>query len=309
VDEFNYAGIEWDLKQTVKEAKDRYYSMTLGSGIIRQRETDIDLIEDDETVLAWMVASLRFDYLSFKQLRRIVRAVYERLIDFHLSCMVKDRLMLVKTEVLKKIETFIQEQIDIQTEAAFNRLFDGDKIQFYLACKECRFTIPDSIELKAIGQLEELKHANGDPMERSLFDFIEREGKNEYERKIALCLDRNADVLWWFRNRVGPEHFSVQGYKRQRMFPDFVVQQAYEGKKFNYVLVLESKGEHLEGNPDTTYKRNVAEFFTKAGHKVSWQKLGADFKDHIFRFQILDEAQNHGRDWSDALKAILSDAK
>ncbi len=144
-------------------------------------------------------------------------------------------------------------------------------------------------------------------MTRSLFDFIEREGKNEYERKIALCLDKNADVLWWFRNRVGPQHFAVQGYKRQKMYPDFVVQQTYEGRKFHRVLVIESKGEHLEGNPDTTYKRNIASFFTKVGRKVSWQQLGADFKDHIFRFQILDEAQDHGRDWEDALKKVLSE--
>ena len=105
---------------------------------------------------------------------------------------------------------------------------------------------------------------------------------------------------------MGPEHFAVQGYKRQKMYPDFVVQHTYEGKKYHRVLVLESKGKHLEGNPDTTYKRNVASFFTNVGRKVSWQQLGADFKDHIFRFQILDEAHDHGRDWSDELKEILS---
>ena len=90
------------------------------------------------------------------------------------------------------------------------------------------------------------------------------------------------------------------------MYPDFVVQKNSDGRKFHHVLVLESKGAHLEGNPDTTYKRNVASFFTKAGRRVSWQQLGADFKDHIFRFQILDEAHDHGREWQDALKEILS---
>jgi hypothetical protein len=73
------------------------------------------------------------------------------------------------------------------------------------------------------------------------------------------------------------------------------------------VLVIESKGAHLEGNPDTTYKRNVASFFTKAGRRVSWQQLGEDFKDHVFRFQILDEAQPHGGDWSDVLKLVLAE--
>jgi hypothetical protein len=89
------------------------------------------------------------------------------------------------------------------------------------------------------------------------------------------------------------------------MYPDFVVQQNGNGCKFHSVLVIESKRAHLEGNPDTTYKRNVAGYFSKAGRRVSWQKLGEDFKDHIFRFQILDEAQAHGRDWADELRELL----
>ena len=91
------------------------------------------------------------------------------------------------------------------------------------------------------------------------------------------------------------------------MYPDFVVQKNSDGQKFHHVLVIESKGAHLEGNPDTTYKRNVADFFTKAGRRVTWQQLGEPFKDHVCRFQILDEAQDYGRDWSDELKRILSD--
>ena len=90
------------------------------------------------------------------------------------------------------------------------------------------------------------------------------------------------------------------------MYPDFVVQQNADGRKFHGVLVIESKGAHLEGNPDTTYKRNVAGYFSKAGRRVSWQKLGAEFKDHVFRFQILDEAQHHGRDWQDELRTVLA---
>lgn len=89
------------------------------------------------------------------------------------------------------------------------------------------------------------------------------------------------------------------------MYPDFVVQKNLDGRKFHQVLVIESKGAHLEGNPDTTYKRNVASFFSKAGQRVTWQQLGEDFKDHIFRFQILDQAQPLGRDWRDELRDLL----
>ncbi len=72
------------------------------------------------------------------------------------------------------------------------------------------------------------------------------------------------------------------------------------------MIVVESKGTHLEGNPDTNYKRRVARYFDKVGKKVTWQKLAEGFADHVFRFQILDEAQPDGRDWHDELLRVLS---
>jgi len=72
------------------------------------------------------------------------------------------------------------------------------------------------------------------------------------------------------------------------------------------VIVVESKGKHLEGNPDTKYKRRVADYFGRAGKRLTWQQLGEGFADHVFRFQILDEAQPHGRDWQDELRGILA---
>jgi type III restriction enzyme len=105
---------------------------------------------------------------------------------------------------------------------------------------------------------------------------------------------------------VGPENFTVQGYKRGKIYADFVVQSGRNGKPVHRVIVIESKGEHLEGNPDTTYKRSVAGYFDKVGKKVTWQKLAEGFADHVFRFQILDEAKPHGREWQDELRVILA---
>jgi type III restriction enzyme len=102
---------------------------------------------------------------------------------------------------------------------------------------------------------------------------------------------------------VGEGNFAVQGYRKAKIYPDFVVQK--KATEEEQVLVLESKGKHLEGNPDTTYKRAVAGYFQRAGKRVSWQQLGESFKDHIFRFQVLDEAQPHGRDWQDELLDVL----
>jgi len=266
----------------------------------------LDYFEDligrlDVDQLAWLMASINFDFLSHKQLRRITGRVYERLIASELQ--LKDRLGLVKFIVREHVERFIQEQVDKQMEKVFDDLFDAKRILFYLECAECRFQIPEEIRIERTGPITPLTHDDGQRLEKSLFDFVESESRNQYERDIALVLDRQADVLWWYRNKVGEGNFAVQGYRKPKIYPDFVVQNKRTSE--HHVLVLESKGKHLEGNPDTSYKRNVADYFDRAGKRVTWQQLGEPFKDHIFRFQVLDEAQPHGRDWQDELLDIL----
>ena len=72
--------------------------------------------------------------------------------------------------------------------------------------------------------------------------------------------------------------------------------------------VVETKGGHLKGNPDTEYKRDVARLFSEVGKQVSWQQLGDEFKNHQFCFHVLDDAGQEGRDWKDELQSILASA-
>ena len=307
VDTFEYdevSGEKWHLAEAVREARDRFYRWTLGqSELERQHESEVDQWEEDSRILAWLATSLPFDYLSFKKLRRIVGRLYDRLRQAELPNTVEGRLALIKTVLRDKVARFIQEQVDKQTEAAFRNLFNEGRLRFYLECAECRFPIPDCI---TVNTTRRMVHDDGEQIAKSLFDYVEDEGHNEYERAVALALDRDENVLWWYRNLIGDDQFAIQGYRRHRIRPDFVVQDKADRKPCHRVIVIESKGKHLESNPDTRYKRSVAEVFEKVGREVTWQQLGEDFKDHIFRFQILDEAsQPHGSDWRDELTELL----
>jgi hypothetical protein len=46
----------------------------------------------------------------------------------------------------------------------------------------------------------------------------------------------------------------------------------------------------------------VADYFEKAGRKVSWQKLGEEFESHRFRFQIVDQGEHADQRWHDELR-------
>ena len=52
--------------------------------------------------------------------------------------------------------------------------------------------------------------------------------------------------------------YYVQGWKRGRIYPDFVA-MANEIGGVTHVMIFDTKGQHLEGNLDTEYKRKVLE--------------------------------------------------
>lgn len=299
VEKFRYDKLEWDLSDEMEKAKDFFYRATLGQSklaAVGQQESGFH--EPDEVVLAWLVASLPYEHFSFKQLRTVVERFTERLCRTNPT--LKGQLGLVKFTLRNKCREFIESETDRLAEAAFDRLFEREQLCFYLECVECRFEIPSSIEIRSIGRL---RHDDDTDVAKSLFDYAERAGFNKYEAEVALVLDKHPEVLWWYQNKVGKENFSIQGFRKNRIFPDFVVQNGKDEKPVARVVVVESKGRHLGGNPDTEYKRKIAQRFTEIGKKVSWQKLGEGFDRHQFRFQILDEGLYDS--WRDELKKLI----
>ena len=299
VEKFNYHDLTWDLGDEMAKAKDFYYRATLGQDkldAVGQKEAG--LYEADDVARAWLVASLPYDYFSFKQLRTVVEKFTERLCRTNAT--LEGHLGLVKFTLRNKCREFIETETDRQAEAAFDRLFEKGRLCFYLECVECRFQLPSSVEIR---RKPRLRHRDDSEVAKSLFDWVERESFNDYEAEVALVLDRHPEVLWWYQNKVGRDSFAIQGFRKNRIHPDFVVQHGKDEKPIARVVVVESKGRHLGGNPDTEYKRKIAGYFSKVGKEVSWQKLGEGFDRQQFRFQILDEGLYEN--WRDELKKLL----
>jgi type III restriction enzyme len=303
VTRFDYAGVDWNMTTALEAAKDSIYRLTLEQDDLeRVAERESVTLETDDQVKAWLVASLPFDYFSQKQLRDVVSRVVERL--YQLTPELCGRLGLVKFEIREKVIGLIERGTDRQTQEAFETLFKNKRLGFYLECVEGRFEIPPKIDIRGT---KRLIHDDNEPIQRSLFDYV-ADDLNDYEKSVALYLDRHPEVLWWYRNLIGPQYFSIQGYRRNKLYPDFVVQQGHNKKPVASVVVVESKGKHLKGNEDTNYKRKIASYFQKVGYKVPWQKLAADFEDETFRVQVLDEGEYTDRDWKDDLKKLLESA-
>ena len=95
---------------------------------------------------------------------------------------------------------------------------------------------------------------------------------NSEERFVAGKIDSLDNVRWWLRN-IERSGFYLQGYRKGRFFPDFVVKT----NKNNY-FVTEYKGEPWLDTPDTQYKEEIGKI---------WQDLAPE--NYFFRLVSKDK--------------------
>jgi type III restriction enzyme len=98
---------------------------------------------------------------------------------------------------------------------------------------------------------------------KNLFEDFESSALTPLERTVADTLDEQEKLVWWFRNKVSRGWYAIQGWRKYKIHPDFVAAKKKADGSLELVYVLESKGEHLAGNDDTTYKDKVMQEMTK----------------------------------------------
>jgi DNA modification methylase len=103
---------------------------------------------------------------------------------------------------------------------------------------------------------------SGGPIDKSVFVPVYREDYNRDERDFACYLDELAAIRWWHRNVAKAGNYWVQGWKKRRVYPDFLFAHERSGKT-DRILVWETKGDQFEGNLDTKYKSKLLETMTE----------------------------------------------
>lgn len=184
-------------------------------------------------------------------------------------------------------------------EDVFRTLIRNKKLHFFLITDKGGFLLPSRIKVKSNKQIN---RADGSPIQRSLFDYVPEENLNDLEYAVAIYLDEQEKLLWWYRN-MSRQDYHIQGWKRNKIYPDFIaasispsLKEKGTGDEADYdtVYVLETKGIHLKDNPDTAYKKDVFKLCSELGTKKAWKELFDEFPDHDFEFQVVngDEWQN-----------------
>jgi type III restriction enzyme len=146
-----------------------------------------------------------------------------------------------------------------RAEALFKDEVGAGRVQFRLRLDGRNWRMPDTTETTEAEGARQILSKTGGPLEKSLFAPVYEAELNKDERDVAVYLDGEGALSWWHRN-VARSQYGIQGWKKAKIYPDFIFAVQTEGAA-KRITVLETKGDQLD-NLDTAYKRDVLGFLS-----------------------------------------------
>ena len=204
--------------------------------------------------------------------------------------------------VLEALGKHLATERDRLAEAVFRGLLDRGAMRFLLVADDLDFTRPR--QTIATLQERQANREDGSPYQRTLFDGLGESEFNTLESRVATYLDQQERLFFWYRNRERKDYF-VQGWRRQRIFADFVVtlraDEPDPEDAYHQVFVLETKGLHLREAADTAYKRSVFDLCSEHARKTDWAEFVPAMRGRVLRYEIVDEEE-----WQQRLNTLIT---
>jgi len=189
--------------------------------------------------------------------------------------------------IIEELRKYLEKERDRLAEQVFRDLIKRKTLWFFLLSDKGGYKLPNSIRVKNTSK--KLVRQDNTPIQRSLFDVMPEEEFNEMEKSVAIYLDEQGKLLWWYRN-LSRQDYYIQGWKKHRIYPDFIFADTDDKKQddYNKIYVVETKGLHLK-NEDTDYKNNVFDFCNRLGQQRDWRELNLEFAKKRIEFQVIFE--------------------
>ena len=158
------------------------------------------------------------------------------------------------------------------SETLFKEEVRAKRIQFRLRTDGRGWRMPLYTEIGKSDEPRYLVNRSGQAIQKSLFEPIYEDGLNQYEKEVAVYLDGEETLKWWYRN-VARNDYGIQGWRKNKVYPDFLF--ALNGdKKTERLMILETKGDYLGGNLDTKYKEELLSFLSEVFQRDEQTSVG-----------------------------------
>jgi len=253
---------EEKLRRTIARVNIEKKGKEDSQAVMQFSQEELEAIPDEGLDVAFLVRQLLDVIPNPWQGMRILEETLETLRQRGVSeaCLYANRLDLVQT-----MKVDLREQVYRAAEALFHRkLEEGDISLRLVASKspDLNWSLAKTLEIEVAEEDRELYRKDGGSLEKSMFEKVYQRDFNALEKETAWYLDTRESVYWWHRVAVNQRSYSLQGWQRQRVYPDLLAcLHGTEGGKYRF-SVLETKGEHLKGNDDTEYKKKLFELLT-----------------------------------------------
>lgn len=205
--------------------------------------------------------------------------------------------------IIEESKRIIGEQRDMLAKEKFLQLIEYGDVRFIVARKDFGFTLPQKMPVHS--GVEILRKRDGTPVAQSLFDFVPREQLNDTEKDVALYLDDQHKLYFWYRNRARTD-YGIQAWQHDKIYPDFIFTVTEEAKKdtVGKIYIVETKGVQLSGNPDTKYKEAVFELCNKLVKKSKTDELPLGLKEKTIDYEVV-----YGTEWERRLNELFKVSK
>ena len=208
------------------------------------------------------------------------------------STLLHNRIYL--SEVLRRS---IKEDLDKKAESVFRDKIKDDAIRFHLETDEkLDYELEKSFEVFVSNKERALQGEHGLQIQQSLFEPVYENNFNVLEKDFALYLDKSNAISWWHKI-AAKQQYHLQGWRRQRVYPDFVACRRGDGR----LLILETKGIHLKGNEDTDYKQKLLETLEAAYNQAVYRgEMRVCEPPAVFRMMFEDR-------WKEEVSALVAE--
>lgn len=291
LDAKNFQLLDSKLQRTI--ARIDYKMSQSGQGELNLSEPIQEQIEFDETKgidISLIVQQLTEVIPNPWQGMRIL----EQTLDVLRSKGISDKaLFMNRFELVKEMKRDLKQQVYQGSERIFKNKLESGEISLRLLASHdnsLNWELAQTLEVNVKDGDQILRRKDGSELERSLFEKVYQSGLNELERETAWYLDKQESVYWWHRIAVNQREYSIQGWQKQKVYPDLLVCVKESDTGTYRFSILETKGEHLKGNDDTEYKRRLFELLTEhAKTAVSAGELQIEAASGAMSFKILME--------------------
>ena len=235
----------------------------------------------------------------------LVKEVFTALFAQNPRERVVENFVFIVEELRKQLES----ERDRLAEEVFRNLLKQDELRFMLVTEHLNHA-EHGVENRLPAKLEKkpgdkkATRTDGSQFELDLFAYVPADALGKtLEPEVATWLDEQEKLLlFWYRNRAKRD-YAVQGWKKSRIFADFIFATKAEGSEaeFDRIFVVETKGMHLKGNADTGYKRSVFSICSDRAQRKEWAECVPAMRNTVMKFEVVDEEE-----WEKRLNGMLS---